>query len=79
MATLEKRKGRPRGRSVKFGLFQLGEVAAKRASQPKTFGDLPEILQLKIFEMAKGPDFNSWGMDVRTPQSLSWLAGGSRG
>jgi hypothetical protein len=51
MLTLEKRRGRPRDRSR----FILKQTFAKRASDFKSFEDLPEHLQLKIFEMARLP------------------------
>jgi hypothetical protein len=49
MATREKRKGRPRGGSD----YKLKQLIANRDEAPKGFGDLPEILQLKVFEMAR--------------------------
>jgi hypothetical protein len=62
MATREKRRGRPRGGST----YKLKQLIANRADAPKSFGDLPEILQLKIFEMA-GVYTDSSETDVRTP------------
>jgi hypothetical protein len=44
-------------------------LIANRAKAPKSFGDLPEILQLKIFEMAR-VYIESWEADVRTPVVL---------
>jgi hypothetical protein len=64
MTTREKRKGRPRGGSN----YKLKQLIANRAEAPKSFGDLPEILQLKIFEMARVPGgLDTWHSDVRTP------------
>jgi hypothetical protein len=42
-------RGRPRGGST----YKLKQLIANRADAPKSFGDLPEILQLKVFEMAR--------------------------
>ena len=50
----------------------MKQLIANRAEAPKSFGDLPEILQLKIFEMARvpGPLLETWEADVRTPVVL---------
>jgi hypothetical protein len=64
MATREKREGRPRGGSD----YKLKQLIANRAEAPKHFGDLPEILQLKIFEMARVEGGLEMGnADGRTP------------
>jgi hypothetical protein len=64
MAMSEKRKGRPRGSSN----YKLKQLIANRAEAPKGFRDLPEILQLKIFEMARVEGGLEMGnADVRTP------------
>jgi hypothetical protein len=64
MAMREKRKGRPRGGSN----YKLKQLIANRAEAPKGFGDLPEILQLEIFEMARVEGgLEMWNEDVRTP------------
>jgi hypothetical protein len=49
--------------------FGLKQIFAHRASEPKSFEVLPEILQLKIFEMARvpGPPIVTLGEDLRTP------------
>jgi hypothetical protein len=65
MATQEKRQGRPRGGAT----YKLKQLIANRADAPKSFGDLPEILQLKIFEMARVYT-DSLDTDVRTPVVL---------
>jgi hypothetical protein len=65
MATREKRRGRPRGGST----YKLKQLIATRADAPKSFGDLPKILQLKIFEMARVYT-DSLETDVRTPVVL---------
>jgi hypothetical protein len=61
MDTVKKRRGSPRDNSGP----EFKEAYARRASEPKTFGDLPEILHLKIFEMARVPD--GFGEDQLTP------------
>jgi predicted HD phosphohydrolase len=50
----------------------LKQLIANRAEAPKSFGDLPEILQLKFFELARvpGPLLETWEADVRTPVVL---------
>jgi hypothetical protein len=50
----------------------LKQFITNRAEAPKSFGDLPDILQLKIFEMARvpGPLLETWEADVRTPVVL---------
>jgi hypothetical protein len=64
MATREKRKGRPRGGSN----YKLKQLIANRVEAPKGFGDPPEILQLKVFEMARVEGGLEMGnADVRTP------------
>jgi hypothetical protein len=64
MATREKRKGRPRGGCN----YKLKQLFANRAEAPKGFGDLPEILQFEIFEMARVEGGLEMGnADVRTP------------
>jgi hypothetical protein len=65
MATQEKRRGRPRGGST----YKLKQLIVNRADASKSFGDLPEILQLKIFEMARVYT-DSWEADMRTPVVL---------
>jgi hypothetical protein len=65
MATREKRRGRPRGGST----YKLKQLNANHVDAPKSFGDLPEILQLKIFEMARVYTDSSEA-DVRTPVVL---------
>jgi hypothetical protein len=65
MATREKRRGRPRGGST----YKLKQLIANRAGARKSFGDLPEILQLKIFEMARVYT-EPWEADVVTPVVL---------
>jgi hypothetical protein len=49
--------------------LNLKQTFAQLASKPKGFDDLPEILQLKILEMARvpGPPIVTWGEDLRTP------------
>jgi hypothetical protein len=65
MATREKRRGRPRGGTT----YKLKQLIANRADAPKSFRDLPKILQLKIFEMARVYTESS-ETDVRTPVVL---------
>jgi hypothetical protein len=65
MATREKRQGRPRGGST----YKLKQLIANCADASKSFGDLPEILQLKIFDMARVYT-DSLEADVRTPVVL---------
>jgi hypothetical protein len=63
----------PRGRSVRDAqeevpITKLKQLIANRAEAPKGFGDLPEILRLKIFEMARVEGGLEMGnADVRTP------------
>jgi hypothetical protein len=65
MATREKRRGRPRGGST----YKLKRLIANRADAPKSFEDLPEKLQLKIFEMTRVYTDSSKA-DVCTPVVL---------
>jgi hypothetical protein len=65
MATREKCRGRPRGGST----YKLKQLIANRAEARKSFRDLPEILQLKIFEMARVYT-EPWEADVVTPVVL---------
>jgi hypothetical protein len=57
----KRRRGQPQDGSGP----EFKKADARRASKPKTFGDLPDILQLNIFEMAKIPD--GFGVDILTP------------
>jgi hypothetical protein len=62
MATLEKRRGRPRDRSR----FILKQTFAQRASDFKSFEDLPEHLQLKAAGAVRGR--SAYGHDASGSQ-----------